>query len=68
MGGSWSCRHTGVSAGDISAVSAVPGRPRPQPVEPLSPGRYRVQFTVSADLRDKLERLSSSPEHPQSPR
>jgi len=26
-------------------------------VEPLSPGRYRIQFTASAALRDKLERL-----------
>jgi len=38
---------------------AVPGRPGPQRVEPLSPGRYRVQFTASADLRDKLERLTA---------
>jgi hypothetical protein len=35
----------------------VPGRP--QRVEPLSPGRYRIQFTASADLRDKLERLTA---------
>jgi len=28
-------------------------------VEPLSPARYRVQFTASADLRDKLERLTA---------
>jgi len=28
-------------------------------VEPLSPGRYKVQFTASADLRDKLERLTA---------
>ena len=40
-------------------VSAVPGRPRPQRVQPLSPGRYRIQFTASADLRDKLERLTA---------
>jgi hypothetical protein len=26
-------------------------------VEPLSPGRYRVQFTASAELHDRLERL-----------
>jgi hypothetical protein len=38
---------------------AVPGRPGPQRVEPLSPGRYKVQFTASADLRDKLERLTA---------
>ncbi len=28
-------------------------------VEPLSPARYKVQFTASADLHDKLERLSA---------
>jgi 5-methylcytosine-specific restriction endonuclease McrA len=26
-------------------------------LEPLAPGRYRVQFTASAELREKLERL-----------
>jgi len=26
-------------------------------IEPLSPSRYKVQFTASAELRDKLERL-----------
>ena len=31
----------------------------PAVVEPLSPARYKVQFTASADLRDKLERLSA---------
>ena len=34
-------------------------RPREQAVEPLAPTRYRVQFTASAELRDKLERLES---------
>jgi hypothetical protein len=28
-------------------------------VEPLAPGRYKVQFTASATLRDKLERLQA---------
>jgi 5-methylcytosine-specific restriction endonuclease McrA len=28
-------------------------------VEPLAPARYRVQFTASAELRDKLERLQA---------
>jgi hypothetical protein len=32
---------------------------RPAVVEPLSPARYKVQFTASAELRDKLERLSA---------
>jgi hypothetical protein len=30
---------------------------RPAVVQPLAPGRYRVQFTASAELHDKLERL-----------
>jgi hypothetical protein len=32
-------------------------RSRPAVIEPLSPARYRVQFTASAELREKLERL-----------
>ena len=28
-------------------------------VEPLAPARYRVQFTASADLHDKLQRLAA---------
>jgi hypothetical protein len=31
----------------------------PATVEPLAPGRYKVQFTASAELRDKLERLQA---------
>ena len=33
--------------------------PRPALVEPLSPTRYKVQFTASAELHDKLERLQA---------
>jgi len=36
-----------------------PAPSRPDVVEPLSPARYRVQFTASARLRDKLERLTA---------
>jgi len=36
-----------------------PAPSRPAVVEPLSPDRYRVQFTASARLRDKLERLTA---------
>jgi hypothetical protein len=32
---------------------------RPAAVEPLSPARYKVSFTASAELRDKLERLQA---------
>jgi 5-methylcytosine-specific restriction endonuclease McrA len=37
------------------ALAAAP----PASVRPLAPGRYRVQFTASAQLRDKLERLQA---------
>ena len=45
-----------------SADAAVPSaspRPRHAVVEPLAPGRYKVQFTASAELHDKLERLQA---------
>jgi hypothetical protein len=29
----------------------------PRPIEPLSPARYKVQFTAGAEFHDKLERL-----------
>ena len=32
-------------------------RERPAVVAPLAPGRYKVQFTASAELHEKLERL-----------
>src|SRR5262249_56226403 len=39
---------------------AAAGTPNPSPeravVEPLSPERYRIQFTASAALRDKIAR------------
>jgi hypothetical protein len=37
-------------------VAATPPPPRPV-VEPLAPARYKVQFTASATLHSKLERL-----------
>jgi hypothetical protein len=41
-------------AGLVRVPAPLPGRAT---IEPLSPARYRVQFTASAQLRDKLERL-----------
>ena len=48
---------------DREAAAPPPARPRPEAasvqacrIEPLSPARYRVQFTASASLREKLER------------
>src|SRR5262245_40585779 len=35
----------------------------PAVVEPLSPARYKVQFTAGADLHDKLERLRALLRH-----
>jgi hypothetical protein len=32
---------------------------KPAVVEPLAPSRYRVQFTASAELHDKLQRLAA---------
>jgi len=35
----------------------TPPSPRPAVVQPLAAARYKVQFTASTELRDKLERL-----------
>jgi len=49
-------RPDGVASAPVCIVSqAVTARP--PTVEALAPGRYRVQFTASTALRDKLERL-----------
>jgi 5-methylcytosine-specific restriction endonuclease McrA len=42
---------------DGVAVPPGPGNAKPAAVEPLAPARYKVQFTASAALHDKLERL-----------
>jgi hypothetical protein len=42
---------------DAVSGSATPGRARSAVIEPLAPARYKVQFTASAKLHDKLERL-----------
>jgi hypothetical protein len=42
------------------APATPPATPVSSPVlQPLAPGRYKVQFTASAALRDKLERLQA---------
>jgi 5-methylcytosine-specific restriction endonuclease McrA len=40
-----------------AVASPAPAPVRPGVVQPLAPGRYKVQFTASAGLQDKLERL-----------
>ncbi len=43
----------------VGPVRVAPAAGPPASVQPLAPGRYRVQFTASAQLRDKLERLQA---------
>ncbi len=45
--------------GEEAAAPPVPRENRPAVVEPLSEATYKVQFTASAELRDKLERLQA---------
>ena len=40
-------------------VSAPETPATPPVIEPLAPARYRVQFTASAELRDKIARLTA---------
>jgi len=40
-------------------ASPAPAPVPPAVVQPLAPARYKVQFTASAELRDKLERLQA---------
>ncbi len=47
-----------------SVVRKLPSRqakpaPKPAVVEPLAPARYKVQFTASAEFRDKIDRLTA---------
>ena len=54
-------RSTADASSDLAAFGTrlpwVASRPRPAVIEPLAPSRYKVQFTASAQLREKLERL-----------
>jgi HNH endonuclease len=45
------------SAASSASLTAIASRVSASIVEPLSPGRYKVQFTASAELHHKLERL-----------
>jgi hypothetical protein len=49
---------TAAVAAPAPTVHSADGRDRPA-AQALSPGRYKVQFTASAELRDKLERLKA---------
>ena len=41
----------------VQKPSPAPAKAKPALVEPLAPARYKVQFTASAELKDKIERL-----------
>lgn len=44
----------------VAPPASAPATPaKPAVVEPLAPTRYKVQFTVSAELHNKLERLTA---------
>ncbi len=43
--------------GYIGNSLPAPARARPAVVVPLSPARYKIEFTAGAELRDKLDRL-----------
>jgi 5-methylcytosine-specific restriction endonuclease McrA len=47
------------AAAPAASSPAVALRVSPSVVQPLSPGRYKVQFTASAELHRKLERLQT---------
>lgn len=42
-----------------SLLASPKASTRPAVIEPLSPARYKVQFTASQELRDMLERLTA---------
>ena len=46
-------------SGKSSSAPAPEVADKPPVVEPLAPARYRVQFTASAELHDKLQRLTA---------
>jgi hypothetical protein len=48
-----------VPLASLRATATMATTHRPAIVEPLSPARYKVQFTASAELRDKLQRLTA---------
>ncbi len=50
-------RPDGVAALEMEAGHDPPASP--SVVQPLSPGRYKVQFTASGEFHQKLERLSA---------
>ena len=55
-----SCDESTLSKKSSPAPAPAPEvADKPPVVEPLAPSRYRVQFTASAELHDKLQRLAA---------
>ncbi|MGH8545988.1 MAG: HNH endonuclease, partial [Gammaproteobacteria bacterium] len=52
-------RPDGVEPRSLPPAPVPPPPPAPPRPEPLSPERYKVVFTASKELRDKLERLQA---------
>ena len=59
LGNSASAASLSVDGSPNTASPRLSTRARPSPatIQPLSPGRYKIQFTASTALRDKIERL-----------
>ena len=49
----------GRASGQLTPDTVVRPPARSTTVEPLAPARFKIQFTASAELRDKLERLQA---------
>jgi hypothetical protein len=43
----------------VTTPNSAPAPAKPAVVEPTAPSRYKVEFTASTELRDKLERLQA---------
>ena len=41
----------------VAIESPAPAKAKPALVEPVAPARYKIQFTASAELKDKIHRL-----------
>ena len=59
VGMSARCELGSNRVGFAQSIAPHPGARPATTVAPLSPARYQVQFTASAELRDKLERLQA---------
>jgi 5-methylcytosine-specific restriction endonuclease McrA len=63
VGTSASAAAVGSLFGDAPASSHAAPAPAPARVEPLSESRYKMQLTVSSELREKLERATDLLRH-----